>query len=401
MNINVNVDQKDKKYFELIDNNNNQYRIFLRSNKNKTPSFTICIIEEISPTKSISYKKTFLVDEFNYYVEGYKKFANVNDIQNELMSNIMKKCIEIKQLNESTKLVNIILNNQFQLSLKMQKVHEIYESNELKQRIKEQSIQANFMKNKLDRITNNLQKCEEDNKDIDIKLNDLKNKASKLFDLFYKSKQNPPPQPPPNNMNNQGPSEEVMLTLTKEERYRILGIKSDIVHTIKELFYLSHWLSPEKATKLDLLYTGPYHGFEAITFHSMYDNIVPCLILIETTSGARIGGFTNQTWKGENEYKKDITAFLFSLNYLEKYPIRPECAQNAILTKTTNFFSFGKGDLTIYDQCNRRYNKSDFPNSYACLNNQVNPKYRLTGYSYEFAVKDLEVFLVSFNTNKF
>ena len=240
--MNVNVEQKDKKYFDLMDKDNNQYRIFFRSNKNKTPTFTLCIVEEISPTKSISYKKTFMVDEFNSFVDGYKKFGNVNEIQNELMSNIMQRNIEIKQLNENTKLVNILLNNQFQLSMKMTKVHEIYESNILKQRIMEQNIQANFMKNRLDRITNNLQKYEEDNKNTDKKLQDLKNKAAKLFDLFYKSKPNPASQPPPS----QGPSEEVMLTLTKEERYRILGIKSDIVHTKNELFYLSYWLSPEK-----------------------------------------------------------------------------------------------------------------------------------------------------------
>ena len=89
------------------------------------------------------------------------------------------------------------------------------------------------------------------------------------------------------------------------------------------------------------------------------------------------------------------------MNFLEKYPVKPEFSHNAIYTKTSNFFGFGKGDLIIYDQCDKRYNKSDFPNSYSCLSNKGNPKYRLTGYSYEFAVKDLEVFLVSFNTNNY
>ena len=77
----INVEQIDKKYFELLDRNNKQYRIYLRNSKNRTPSFSLCIIEEVSPTKSISYKKTFLVDEFNYYVEGYKKYENIQDIQ--------------------------------------------------------------------------------------------------------------------------------------------------------------------------------------------------------------------------------------------------------------------------------------------------------------------------------
>ena len=398
--MNINVEQKDEKYFSFIDNDNNNFRIFLRSNKNKTPSFSLCIIEEISSTKSICYKKTFLVEEFNYYVEGYKKFENIEDIQQELISNIKKGCIQINQLDESTKLVKIILNNSFQLSIKLNKVHIIFESNDIERISKQQVEEINFTKNMISKISSNLQKCEEDNKNNDVNLNNLKNKASKLYDLFYQFKKNQKPQIP-KQINNQGPSEEVMLTLTKEERYRILGIKSDIVHTLQELFYLSRCLSQEKATKLDLLFKGPYQNFSAIIYHSSLDNIVPCLILVETDKGARFGGFTNQTWKGENVYKKDPTAFLFSLNYLEKYPIRQDCVSNAIFVKGDYLFSFGKGDLIIYDQCNRKYCKSEFPRSYMCLNNQVDPRYRLTKYYNEFIVKDLEVFLVSFETKNF
>ena len=398
--MNINVEQKDEKYFSFIDNDNNNFRIFLRSNKNKTPSFSLCIIEEISSTKSICYKKTFLVEEFNYYVEGYKKFENIEDIQQELISNIKKGCIQINQLDESTKLVKIILNNSFQLSIKLNKVHIIFESNDIERISKQQVEEINFTKNMISKISSNLQKCEEDNKNNDVNLNNLKNKASKLYDLFYQFKKNQKSQIP-KQINNQGPSEEVMLTLTKEERYRILGIKSDIVHTLQELFYLSRCLSQEKATKLDLLFKGPYQNFSAIIYHSSLDNIVPCLILVETDKGARFGGFTNQTWKGENIYKKDPTAFLFSLNYLEKYPVRQDCVSNAIFVKSDYLFNFGKGDLIIYDQCNRKYCKSEFPRSYMCLNNQVDPRYRLTKYYNEFIVKDLEVFLVSFETKNF
>ena len=398
--MNINVEQKDEKYFSFIDNDNNNFRIFLRSNKNKTPSFSLCVIEEISSTKSICYKKTFLVEEFNYYVEGYKKFENIEDIQQELISNIKKGCIQINQLDESTKLVKIILNNSFQLSIKLNKVHIIFESNDIERISKQQVEEINFTKNMISKISSNLQKCEEDNKNNDVNLNNLKNKASKLYDIFYQFKKNQKSQIP-KQINNQGPSEEVMLTLTKEERYRILGIKSDIVHTLQELFYLSRCLSQEKATKLDLLFKGPYQNFSAIIYHSSLDNIVPCLILVETDKGARFGGFTNQTWKGENVYKKDPTAFLFSLNYLEKYPVRQDCVSNAIFVKGDHLFSFGRGDLIIYDQCNRKYCKSEFPRSYMCLNNQVDPRYRLTKYYNEFVVKDLEVFLVSFETKNY
>ena len=397
----INVEEKERKYFEIIDNNNINYRLFLRTSQNKTPAFSICIIEEISPIKSFSYKKTFLVDEFNYYVDGYRKYENIENIQQELINNISKGCITISQLNESTKLVKILLNNSFQLTVKLPKVHEIIETNEIKQLTKKQINQTNLAKNKISRISSDIQKFEEVNKNNDINLNNLKNKASKLYDLFYKLKQDQKQKKIPKPIDNQGPSESVMLTLTKEERYRILGIKSDIVHTLTELFYISRWLSPEKATKLDLLFKGPYYNFDAVTFHSSYDNIVPCLILVEAHNGARFGGFTNQTWKGENEYKKDPTAFLFSLNFLEKYPVRPDSISNAIFAKTSFLFTFGKGDLIIYDQCHKRYCQSEFPRSYICQTNQGDPKHRLTKYSYDFIVKDLEVFLVSFNTKDY
>ena len=190
----------------------------------------------------------------------------------------------------------------------------------------------------------------------------------------------------------------MMLNMTKEERYQILGIKSDIVHTVNEVLFISRCLSREKATKLDLRFKGPYNDFDATRYHSEYDNVVPCLILIETVEGGRFGGFTNNTWKGENEYKRDETAFLFSLDFLEKYPIRPECVRNAILAKTQYFFQFGLGDLIIYSHCNKYICKSDFPKSYMCQNPNCNPKNRLTRYRESFVVRDLEIFLVSFRT---
>ena len=389
--MNIKITQKGNKYFELYDNeNNNQYRLFFRTSKNQTPTFCICLIHEVSPSKSISYKKTFVLDEFNEYVKGYKLYDNIELIQNELIANIMNCNIQISQFDNLNKIINILLDNSFQLSFKLMKVHEIVESNNLLVKVKQQQIEANNIKNKFGILSNDLQKCEEVNKNNDIKVQNLKDLTTRLYNLF-----NNRPIP-----NNNFPTEDIMLTKTKEERYRILGIKSDIVHTLNELFYISRWLSSEKVTKLDLLFKGPNSNFDATSFHLGFDNIVPCLILIETTNGIRFGGFTNRTWKGENEYKSDNTAFLFSLNFLEKYPINQHCAGTAILAKTQYLCAFGKGDLVIFDHCNKCYCKSDFPNSYMCQNIQGNPKLRLTNYNRDFIVKDYEVFLVSFTMRK-
>ena len=385
------VSQKGKKYFEFLEIDNCHYRIFFRSNGNQVPSFTICVIQEESPIKSKSYKKTFLLDEFNYLVKDYKNYQSMDSIQNELMSAIAKKNINITKIDDQTKLIEIILNNNYKIPFKVLCNHEIYELNDLLKREKDQALQANNIKKKFGLLTNNLKNVEEVNKNNDIKLQNLKQFTTKLYNLFQDFKKNPI-----QNQNNNYPTEEMMLNMTKEQRYQILGIQSDIVHTVNEILYISRWLSSEKATKLDLKFKGPYYNFDATRFHLEYDNMVPCLVLIETYEGGRFGGFTNNTWKGENEYKSDSTAFLFSLDYLEKYPIRPDCTKQAILAKTQYFFQFGQGDLIIYSYCNKYICKSDFPKSYISQNKNCNPKNRLTRYKESFVVKDLEIFLVSF-----
>ena len=396
--MNKEIKKKSEKYFDFSDQNNKQYRLFLRTSKNKTPSFTICIISEINPSLSFSFKKTFMIEEFNQYVQGYKKYTNINEIQKDLISSISLSNLDISKIDENTLFLKILLtddyekNKTFNLSIKLSKNHEIYESNIFYQKFKEQNITTNIIQKKCTNISNNILDSETNCRKIESKINSLEENLKNIYNKIM----NINIQPTRNS-----PTEEQMLTLTKEERYRVLGIQSDIVHTVNELFYLSSWLSVEKATKLDLLYKGPCERFDATSFHINYDNIVPCLILIEAANGARFGGFTNQTWKGENNFKQDNTAFLFSLDFLEKYPIDRESCKSAILTSTKNFFAFGKGDLIIYDHCDRFICKSDFPVSYVCTNKNVNPKGRLTRYNTDFTVRDLEVFLVSFTMKNY
>ena len=391
MNI-INIAQKGNKYFDLYDKDNKKYRLFFRTSKNPDGSFFIDLIQEVSPTKSISYKKSFVLDEFNKYVQNYKQYEDVNTIQNELLANLMNpNNIQIKFIDDSSLQINILLNNTFQLAFKIFKNHEIYESNDEILKSKEQIFQTNNLKNKFDSLSNELQNCDNINKNNDIRLQKLKEFTTKLFNMFN----NRSPMP-----NQNFPSEQIMLTKTKEERYRILGIKSDIVHTLNELFYISQWLSSEKVTRLNLLFKGPYENFDEVKFHAQYDNMVPNLILIEATNGARFGGFTNNTWKGENLEKADKTAFLFNLNYLEKYPINPKYVKSAINASTRKFCHFGKNDLTIFGHCNQMYSKSEFPQYYMCLKKDVNPNNRLTLYSPDFIVRDLEIFQVYFTMKK-
>ena len=61
---------------------------------------------------------------------------------------------------------------------------------------------------------------------------------------------------------------------------------------------------------------------KAYAFHSKYDKIRGILILIKTENGLKFGGYTNETWEGNNIFKRDNTAFIFSLNNNKGYDIK-------------------------------------------------------------------------------
>ena len=154
----IKVAPKGNKYFELYDtDNNNQYRIFFRTSKNPNPTFSITLIHEVSPSKSILYRKSFLLEEFNAHVKGFKQYDNIDVIQNDLISNIMNCNIQIKEINNIQKLINILLDNCFQLSFQVFKVHEIIETNNILIKVKQQEKETNNIKNKYGILTNNLQ----------------------------------------------------------------------------------------------------------------------------------------------------------------------------------------------------------------------------------------------------
>ena len=62
------------------------------------------------------------------------------------MANILNRNIQISHIDNRTKLVNFLLNNNFKLSFTVFKVHEIIESNKLIAKTKEQIIETNNFK---------------------------------------------------------------------------------------------------------------------------------------------------------------------------------------------------------------------------------------------------------------
>jgi hypothetical protein len=72
--------------------------------------------------------------------------------------------------------------------------------------------------------------------------------------------------------------------------------------------------------KCKLIYDAKRDGDKAETFHSLCDNKGATLIIISTSDDKKFGGFLSVSFGGNKGDISDKEAFLFSLNYNEKYP---------------------------------------------------------------------------------
>ena len=126
--------------------------------------------------------------------------------------------------------------------------------------------------------------------------------------------------------------------------------------------------------------------------HFKVKNKYPTLILIKSKSGYKFGGYTTKTWESNSDdYKKDKSAFLFSLNKKKKYNIKNDCVDLAIYG-CNEYFAFGGGhDLKIYDQCTSNNNNYCYSFSY-----NTTEKFELNGGEEYFYVDELEVYNVEF-----
>ena len=103
---------------------------------------------------------------------------------------------------------------------------------------------------------------------------------------------------------------------------------SSIISNFVEINLLSNKfrsIYPGKKVKYYLVYRKTRDLDESFYFHYKCDKIKGTLILIQTEDNLKIGGYTSETWEGNNISKKDNTAFLFSLNNNKIYSIKNFC----------------------------------------------------------------------------
>ena len=164
-----------------------------------------------------------------------------------------------------------------------------------------------------------------------------------------------------------------------------------------------------------LLYCGSKDGFKSKTFHKLCDNKPNIIILVKTSYGTIIGGYTKVGFiKSNNKNTYDNKAFMFCLKKLQSkiYNIKKNNFNNAIIYDDKYGPIFGKNDLFISDQCNFNNNSYVKPNIYDINindiiinndehnndnNNNNNGKY----VDNNFVVKDIEVHGINVDKSRY
>ena len=139
--------------------------------------------------------------------------------------------------------------------------------------------------------------------------------------------------------------------------------------------------------KCKLLYDAKRDGDKASTFHSLCDNKESTLTIISTSDNKKIGGFLSKSFGGNKGLIKDNDAFLFSLNYNEKYSSLNQ--GNNYVDKIDKGPIFGYHCIFIEDNF-----FSNTKNYYCAKTKRYDFGKRDDGIDHYFQVIDLEIYQI-------
>ena len=90
----------------------------------------------------------------------------------------------------------------------------------------------------------------------------------------------------------------------------------------------------------------------AVVFHHKCDKYKGTLIVVKTFENIKFGGYTTESWDGNNVCKKDNKAFIFYLNDLRAYNIKENLDAIYCSPQYGPFFC-GKNNFTfkLFNNC--------------------------------------------------
>ena len=106
---------------------------------------------------------------------------------------------------------------------------------------------------------------------------------------------------------------------TKENYFDRVFQKCRLLKDEKQVELVEKWISPSKFIKCKLIYDAKENGDKVSTFHSLCDNKGATLTIISTNDNKIFGGYLSMSFSENSGWIHDEKAFVFSLNYNEKY----------------------------------------------------------------------------------
>ena len=149
-----------------------------------------------------------------------------------------------------------------------------------------------------------------------------------------------------------------------------------------------------------MLYRATRDGNSAESFHRKCDNIGGTLTIVKTNKGMRFGGYTEKTWNGNDEAKKDENnnGFCYSLDLFKIYNITKE-AKSTINCRKNEGPRFYGGDCSMFginfpiEKDNSFTNYTTSEKSFG----KFEKNYEISNCDNYFSLQELEIFRILYD----
>jgi hypothetical protein len=307
-------------------------------------------IKIIARENVILYKGHFNLINLQEKDRYFKMYDKIEEAYDDIITSFSKDRYElIKEEN------HLIINIELEVNFKKSTISLILERNEIKT---EDMIKSLYeMTNKYVKENNGLKS---EIKYLKEKINIMEEKIDFLFNHVK----------------------------TKENYFDRIFKRCRLLKDEKQVDLVEKWISNSKFLKCKLIFDAKENGDKVSTFHSLCDNKGATLTIITTNENKIIGGYLSKSFSENSGWIHDEKAFVFSLNYNEKYPS---------LDSTYSFYggkdrgpTFGGYNIEIFD--NFLTNDKNRYNPYSGTYN-FHERYKGSKDQY-FTVEDLQIYQI-------
>ena len=338
------------------------------------------------------YKSVLNLENLILKNKQFKTYDNINDAFNQILKLFEREKIKIKYFSEKEMKLEINLFNftgeeeKFDITLYKQEINKDSIIQELIDKVIFLQDEINNLKenknNKLEKEILELKR--EKNRQAQ----EIENLKQMVF-LLMKDK-----DIKLNNRFSRIKSQKVTNKSTIKINYKInSSIITDnsldfIIDNIQNIYPINNLNG--QILDLQLLYRGSENNFETEIFHSKCDGVKGTLTLIKNNKGVIFGGYTSESWEGNNITKKDDKAFCFSINLKKIYNIFSgkdaiKCNINYGPIFLNDIFGFRKYNLMI-GECSEKK---------ACHYLGSMNDYEINGGIKEINVDEIEIFSIN------